>query len=165
MKVLIHGGAGGIGGTAVQLARHLGAHVTTTCSSASTSYALENGAHRVIAYDREDFSAQLRDLDVVVDTIGGEVHARSYATLRRGGCLVYLLAKPIQNRGTEFDVAVRQALVFREVGQLDAACQLFAEGALVARLRKVLPLEAAAAAHSEIETGHGHGKLVLQLAA
>jgi NADPH:quinone reductase-like Zn-dependent oxidoreductase len=163
MHVLVHGGAGGIGGLAVQLARYKGAEVTATCSHESAPYAKANGAQNVVEYDRQDFSAVCRDMDVVLDTIGGEVHDRSYVTLKRGGVLVYLLAQPIRQRGAEFGVDVRQAPVFREVSHLAAACRLFEEGVLQPRLRAVLPLAEAARAHQEIQKGHGHGKLVLEV--
>ena len=163
MRVLIHGGAGGIGGLAVQLARHQGADVTATCSHESSPYAAANGAQHIVEHDRQDFSAVCRDMDVVLDTIGGEVHDRSYVTLKRGGVLVYLMAQPIRQRGAEFGVDVRQAPVFREVSHLAAACKLFEDGVLRPRLRAVLPLAEAARAHQEIQKGHGHGKLVLEV--
>jgi NADPH:quinone reductase-like Zn-dependent oxidoreductase len=164
MRVLVHGGAGTIGGLGVQLASHLGAHVIATCSSESVPYALANGAHAVIAYDREDFSDSVKDMDVVFDTIGGDVHDRSYRTLRRGGSLVYLLAAPITDRSAEYGINLRQALVYRQMAELRHACRLFDEGALATRIRKVLPLCQAELAHEEIETGHGQGRLVLHMA-
>src|SRR5262249_40581814 len=76
--VLIHGGAGGVAGSAIQLAKHLGARVITTASPANHEYVRGLGADRVIDYHREDFTKVAGACDVVFDTVGGEVQVRSY---------------------------------------------------------------------------------------
>ena len=98
MKVLIHGGGGGVGGIAIQLARHLGAGtVAATCSAANVERVMALGADRAIAYDREDFADSIADQDLVFDTQGGEVHRKSYPVLRKGGTLVWITAGPVED--------------------------------------------------------------------
>src|SRR5262249_13141219 len=118
-KVLVHGAAGSVGSACVELARHLGAIVTACCREADRDYVRSLGAEGVVAFDREDFAALVREQDVVVDLIGGEVHRRSYGVLRRGGRLVYLHAAPIEDRGAELGVAVINAVIDNRGGVLD----------------------------------------------
>jgi NADPH:quinone reductase-like Zn-dependent oxidoreductase len=101
VKVLVHGGAGGVGGMAVQLGRHFGAEVAATCSDANVDYVRDLGASQVVAYDRQDFVALVEGCDVVFDTVGGDVHRRSYEVLKPGGVLVYVIADPIEDLSAE----------------------------------------------------------------
>ncbi len=111
MRMLIHAAAGGVGGLAVQIARDRGAHVVATCSYANIDYVRALGAETVIAYDRENFEDNLSGLDVVLDTLGGDVHRRSYKVLRKGGTLACLSAAPFQDRGADYGVTVKMAQV------------------------------------------------------
>jgi alcohol dehydrogenase len=95
-KVLIHGGAGGIGGIAIQLAKHLGAQVATTASAENLDYVKNLGADEVVDYRSQKFEAVLGGLDAVFDTVGGETYARSFKVLKRGGRLVSMLEQPNQ---------------------------------------------------------------------
>ncbi|MFM0083867.1 NADP-dependent oxidoreductase [Paraburkholderia sediminicola] len=161
--VLIHGGAGAVGSLMVQLARHLGAHVSATCRADNVDYVLGLGAHRAIAYDRDDFSA-LRDHDMVFDLIGGTVHARSYPVLRRGGHLVYLTADSIVDRGVEFGVTVTRATVDDQREALLAVAQLAEQGIFRPAIAGVFPIADAAAAHRALETKQvTRGRLVLEV--
>ena len=92
--VLIQGGAGGVAGFAIQLAKHIGANVITTASARNHDYVRGLGADRVIDYNTEDFTKTVSDCDVVFDTVGGEVQARSYAVLKPGGRLVWIAPAP-----------------------------------------------------------------------
>src|SRR5699024_9502756 len=83
--VLIHGGAGGVGSIAIQIAKHLGATVATTASAASADFVRELGADIVIDYRNQDFEKQLSDVDLVLDTQGGDTLMKSLRVLRRGG--------------------------------------------------------------------------------
>src|SRR5271165_2900947 len=91
-SVLIHGGAGGVGTLAVQLARWRGAHVLATASARDTALVRGLGADDVIGYHAARFEEMLRDVDVVLDTIGGETRERSWRVLRKGGVLVTLVS-------------------------------------------------------------------------
>jgi NADPH:quinone reductase-like Zn-dependent oxidoreductase len=161
-KVLVHGAAGSVGSACVELARHLGAVVSATCREADRDYVIRLGADRVIAYDREDFAADIRDQDVVIDIIGGEVHRRSYRVLRRGGRLVYLHADPIADEGAEHGVTVVNAVIDNRASV--AVCRLAEQGVFTPKLGKVLPLAAGAEAHRLVETrAIKRGRVVLEM--
>ncbi len=163
-RVLVHGGAGVVGGACVELAHHLGAVVTATCRSPDCDYVRALGAAHVVAFDRGDFSHLVTGQDVVIDTQGGDVHARSYRVLKRGGRLVYLNAAPIENRAAEYGVEVINATIADSHAVLDAVARLVEQGAIKPRVVKILPLEAAAEAHRLVESGAiKRGRLVLAL--
>jgi NADPH:quinone reductase-like Zn-dependent oxidoreductase len=164
MRILVQGGAGAIGGQAIQLARHLGAHVAATCRAANAGYVRGLGADEVVAYDCEDFARVLNGFDVVLDLIGGEVHARSYAVLKRGGHMVCLIAAPFQDRGEEFSVRVTTPRIHDRRQALDAVANLAAQGALVPQICDRLPLTEAAEAHRRMEANQvTRGRIVLQI--
>jgi len=163
MSVLIHGGAGAVGGQMIQLARHLRLDVATTCRAGNIDYVLGLGAHRAVAYDRDDFSV-LRDFDVVFDLIGGETHARSYQVLKAGGQLVYLTAMPFENQAEKYGVTVSRAMISDAPEALHAVAQLGTEGVLIPGVMATLPLAAAADAHRQFEAGQiTRGRIVLNM--
>jgi NADPH:quinone reductase-like Zn-dependent oxidoreductase len=163
-RVLVHGGAGAVGGACVQLARHLGASVSATCRDCDGGFVHGLGAERVIAFDREDFSRAVADQDVVIDTQGGEVHARSYRVLRPGGTLVCFNAAPIEDRGAQHGVSVRNAIIDDNHAALDRVCRLVEAGVLRPRVAMTLPLTAGARAHRLVENGAvRRGRLILTL--
>jgi NADPH:quinone reductase-like Zn-dependent oxidoreductase len=163
MRVLIHGGAGAVGGLMVQLAHHLRAHVTATCRAQNVDFVAALGADAVIAYDAQDFG-ELRGLDVVFDLIGGETHDRSYPVLRRGGHLVYLTAQPIIDRGHEFGVRVTRAGILPGGPVLAAVAALADRGIWQPLVSCVLPLREAVRAHLAYERGEvSRGRVVLRV--
>ena len=163
MSVLIHGGAGAVGSQMIQLARHLGLNVTTTCRAQNIDYVLGLGAHRAVAYDREDFGL-LRHIDVVFDLIGGETHARSYQVLKAGGQLIYLTAMPFENQAEKYAVTVTRAMISDAPEALHAVSRLAAEGVLTPGVMATLPLAAAADAHRRFEAGQvTRGRIVLNM--
>src|SRR6185369_156919 len=95
-RVLIHAAAGGVGHLAVQIARSLGAHVIGTASASKHEVLRELGADELIDYREQDFERAARDVDVVIDAIGGDYTARSLRTLRPGGILVSLALNDAQ---------------------------------------------------------------------
>jgi NADPH:quinone reductase-like Zn-dependent oxidoreductase len=162
-KVLVHAGAGAVGGLLVQLCRHLGAEVTATCRSTNKDYVLSLGAHKAVAYDGEDFTAIERQ-DVVFDLMGGEVHDRSYAVLKTGGHLVYLTAAPIVARGAEFGVTVTRAMIRDDRDAVSPVLALAAEGKIKPQIARTLPLAEVAEAHRLMEAGEiTRGRLVLTI--
>ncbi|MFB9949673.1 NADP-dependent oxidoreductase [Rhizobium puerariae] len=161
-RVLVHAGAGAVGGLLVQLCHHLGAEVTATCRSTNRDYVLGLGADRVIPYDREDFSEALKDQDVVFDLMGGKVHDRSYRVLKKGGRLVWLVADPIDDRGAEFGVTVTRAMVADDKSALQAMMDLAGAGLIRPQVAGTMPLSEAAEAHRLMEKGAiSRGRLML----
>ncbi|MDR5653145.1 quinone oxidoreductase family protein [Ruixingdingia sedimenti] len=163
LRVLVHAGAGGVGRIAVQLARLTGAEVHATASSASRA-AVEALGARLWAYDVEDFTA-LRDVDLVIDTMGGEVHHRSHAVLRPGGLIACLRAAPFADRSAETGMRVEIAEIAPDAPMLAALLDLVAQGQLDPGPAQVLPASGHAEAQRLSDSGHLRGKLVLDFGA
>lgn len=158
--ILIHGGAGGVAGFAIQLAKHLGARVVTTASQGNHAYVRALGADRVIDYQAEDFAKTVRDCDVVFDTVGGEVQLRSYAVLKPGGRLVWIAPAPEGAQPPRADVVVLRPNVARDRAHLERILTLLREGAVRPPTVTRFTLAQAAEAHRTSEGRHLRGKLV-----
>ncbi|MER6051762.1 NADP-dependent oxidoreductase [Streptomyces sp. NPDC001793] len=163
-RVLVHAGGGGVGHLALQMARARGAEVLTTASAAKADFVRALGAAEVIDYRGMDFADAARDVDVVLDTVGGDTALRSLDVLRPGGTLVTI----VEMRNAELaraaaDRGLRCLGVTAEpdhVG-LAALADLADSGALRVHLAHTLPLSDAARAHRLIESGSTMGKVVL----
>ena len=164
-RVLIHAGAGGVGAFAVQLAHHKGAHVIATGSQRNAAFIRDLGADTVIDYQATRFEEAVRDLDVVFDTVGGEVQDRSWATLRRGGCLVSIVRGPAQEAAAQHGVRAQYVFVQPNAAQLREIGALIDAGTISVTVEAVLPLSEAAAAQQRSAAGHTRGKLVLRVSA
>ncbi len=164
-KILIHGGAGGIGSLAIQLAKHLGAYVATTASATNTDFVKSLGADEVIDYTTQDFSETLKDYDAVFDTIGGETNKKSYSVLRLGGALVSMADQPDEKLVKEHQITytAQQTKVTPE--RLNAITKLIDDGTLKPVVDKIFPLEQAAEALEYQKTGAPKGKVVIQVKA
>jgi len=164
-SVLIHGGAGGVGSLAVQLARWRRARVVATASGRDTAFVRSLGADDVIDYHATRFEEALRDVDVVLDTIGGETRERSWRLLRKGGALVTLVSPIPTGVAEQHGVRGVFFIVRGNRGQLDQISALVDEGKLKPVIAEVLPL---ARAREAFELGaeiHSPGKIVLQARA
>lgn len=163
-KVLIHAAAGGVGSLAVQLARHAGAHVTGTASAKNHAFVRQLGADQVIDYATQRFEDEVRELDLVLDTQGGETQERSWQTLKRGGILVSIADKPSPEKAAA--LGVRQAFVFTQpdAGQLAELAKLVDAEKLKAIVETILPLSDATRGQELSERGHVRGKIVLRVA-
>lgn len=162
-KVLIHAGAGGVGVIAIQLAKHLGATVATTASASNTDYVRELGADIAIDYRTMDFSEQLSGYDLVFDTMGGDVHLRSFAVLAPGGRMTYLIADPLPERKPRDDVTVSAARVAYDTAALERIAELVDGGAITPRVSTIVPLAEAVSAYDLSQTGHVRGKVVIRV--
>jgi NADPH:quinone reductase-like Zn-dependent oxidoreductase len=160
--VLIQGGAGGVAGFAIQLAKHLGATVITTASPANHAYVRTLGADRVIDYRKEDFTRVAGPCDVVFDTVGGEVQVRSYEVLKPGGRLVWIAAAPAGFQPSRRDVKVLRPRVDRDRAHLERMVELLEAGAVWPPAITRFKLADAAEAHRVSEGRHLQGKLVLE---
>lgn len=159
-RVLIHAGAGGVGHLAVQIARHLGAEVSATCSAGNADFCRSLGAHRVIDYAREDFATVARGCDVVFDMIGGEVHARSAAALKPGGRLVYIIGAPIEPTARS-DIQVLNGPIGATPERLGRIAEWASSGVLRPHVERVYAFEDAPVMYAASQRGHGRGKKVL----
>jgi len=160
--VLIQGGAGGVAGFAIQLAKHIGATVITTASAKNHDYVKKLGADRIIDYQKEDFTTLGQICDVVFDTVGGEVQVRSYDVLKPNGRLVWIAAAPEGFKPSRSDVQVLRPRVDRDRAHLDRMAELLAAGAVWPPAITRYKLSDAAEAHRVSEGRHLQGKLVLE---
>jgi NADPH:quinone reductase-like Zn-dependent oxidoreductase len=161
--VLIQGGAGGVAGFAIQLAKHIGATVITTASARNHDYVKGLGADRIIDYQTEDFTSLGRTCDVVFDTVGGEVQVRSYDVLKLGGRLAWIAAAPDGFKPGRTDVKVLRPRVDRDRAHLERMVELYQAGAVWPPAITRYKLADAAAAHRVSEGRHLQGKLVLEM--
>ena len=161
--ILIQGGAGGVAGFAIQLAKHIGATVITTASARNHHYVRRLGADRVVDYNAEDFSKTVVDCDVVFDTVGGDVQVRSYAVLKPGGRLVWIAPAPAGFQPIRKDVQVLRPNVARDRAHLERMLALLEAGAVSPPAITHYKLADAAEAHRVSEARHLQGKLVFGL--
>ncbi|MEU3565145.1 NADP-dependent oxidoreductase [Kitasatospora sp. NPDC006786] len=163
-RVLVHAAAGGVGHVAVQIAKARGAYVIGTASAAKHDFARALGADEVIDYRTADFVQEARDVDVVLDPLGGEDRLRSLETLRPGGVLVSILPHDLDGlaeRAAELGVTAKTLLVEHDRAGMAAIAALAESGQLRVHVSGTYPLAEAAEAHAEGETGRVTGKLVL----
>lgn len=161
-RVLIHGGSGGVGTFAVQLAKVLGGHVIATASAANHALLSQLGAEQVIDYTATAFEDAVDDVDVVFDLIGGETRRRSWRVLRPGGVLVSLSGTPHPGPGSPQGVrGVALGLVQPSREQLRRIGGLIDAGQVRPVIQDVFPLDQAAQAQALSRAGHVRGKLVL----
>ena len=165
-RILIHGGGGGVGHLAIQIAKARGAIVITTASQAKHDFVRGLGADEVIDYRAVDFVDAVRDIDVVFDTVGGPVGRSSLSVLRPSGRLVTIV-----ERGDAELTAATIAAGMTFVGitvepdyvSLEHLAAAVAAGRIRPHVDRVIPLADAAAAHELIESGATQGKLVLRV--
>ena len=161
--ILIQGGAGGVASFAIQLAKHIGAHVITTASAANHEYVRGLGADEIIDYNARDFTQVVSDCDAVLDTVGGDVAQRSFAVLKPGGRAAFIASGAQAPKPNRPDVTSLRPLVERARRHLDRIAQLFQEGIICPPEIKLYRLSEAADAHRLSESRHFRGKLVFQV--
>lgn len=163
-RVLVHAAAGGVGHLAVQIAKARGAHVTGTASGPKHAFVKDLGADEVVDYRETDFTEAVKDVDVVLDTVGGEYGPRSLEVLRPGGMLVSIaspaeayLADAARQRGLRAGFTI----VEPDNGGLREIAALVESGRLRVHVDAVLPLAEAGRAHELLAGGTVRGKVVL----
>ncbi len=162
-RVLIHGGAGGVGHFAIQFAKARGAHVATTVGTDDVEFARSLGADDAIDYKRQRFEDAVHDVDVVLDLIGGETQERSWAVLKPGGILVSTLTQPSQDRARERGARGTRLMARPNGEQLNEIAGLIDAGKVHPVISGTFRLDEAQAAQQCLEQGHVRGKIVLRV--
>jgi len=161
--ILIQGGAGGVAGFAIQLAKHLGARVITTASTANHDYVRGLGADQVIDYKEQDFTRVVSGCDAVLDTVGGDVATRSFAVLRPGGRAAFIGSGNSAPASPRADVKSLRPKVGRDRPHLEKVVALVAGGAVRVPEITTYQLSQATTAHEVSEGRHLRGKLVFKV--
>lgn len=160
-RVLVHAAAGGVGGFAVQMARHLGAYVIGTASARNHEYLRGIGAQEVIDYSAVPFESVVRDIDLVVDLMAGDVQERSWGVMKPGGTLVCALGPPDMARAKAAGMNAKAQSVRPDGAQLRQIGALIDAATIKVELAASFPLEKVAEAQRLSESGHVRGKIVL----
>jgi len=161
--ILIQGGAGGVAGFAIQLAKHLGAHVITTASAANHDYMRQLGADEIVDYNTQDFTKTVSNCDAVFETVGGDVSMQSYAVLKAGGRAAFIASGGTAPVPPRDDVQGLRPAVGRDREHLERVAELVALGAVQIPPITEYPLSEAAAAHRVSEARHLRGKLIFKV--
>jgi NADPH:quinone reductase-like Zn-dependent oxidoreductase len=186
-KVLIHAGSGGVGSIAIQLAKHLGATVATTASTANVEKVIGFGADIVIDYKKEDFETKLRDYDLVLDSVGGETLEKSLRVLKPGGQVISIYGPPdaayaresglsrfmqiamgllsfqIRRKAKRHDVSYSFLFMRPNGDQLREISSLIDSGIIRPTVDRVFPFESTREALAYVEDGHAQGKVVIKV--
>ncbi|MEV7690728.1 NADP-dependent oxidoreductase [Streptomyces bungoensis] len=163
-RVLIHAAAGGVGHVAVQIAKALGAYVIGTASAGKHDFLREIGVDEAVDYRSTDFTQAVRDVDVVLDTLGGETSVRSLEVLRPGGIVVSILpvgGQDFLDEAERLGVRAVRMLVDADRSGMREVARMAEAGQLKATIAGTFPLAEAAKAHELGDTGRTTGKLVL----
>jgi NADPH:quinone reductase-like Zn-dependent oxidoreductase len=163
-RVLIHAGAGGVGSIAIQLAKRHGAFVITTASARNHDYVRALGADEAIDYAAVDFASVVKDVDLVLDAVGGDTLARSVGVLRRGGSLVSIVATPDAAACAAAGIRCAARDLDPAPGTLVRIAEAFARGELRLPVERHFPLAEAAAAQELNRAGRTRGKIVIDVA-
>ncbi len=161
-RVLVHGAAGGVGHFAVQLSRWKGARVTGTASAANLEFVRSLGAEEAIDYNAAPFETVVHDMDVVVDTVGGDLPERSLKVIRPGGALVSAAARLTPEMGQALNVRTL-ALGRASAETLKSISELLESKQIRPVVGVVFSLSEARQAHELSQTGHGRGRIILRI--
>jgi alcohol dehydrogenase len=162
-KILVLGGAGGIGSIAIQLAKSIGAEVATTVSERNILFVKELGAKTIINSQKQEFDENLKDFDAVLDLVGGDATAKSLKVLRKGGVLVSLAGQPDQALAEKSGVTAVAQMTATDTKHLERLASLVDKGAIRVYVDKVFTIDQAREAFAHAEQNHPRGKVVLTI--
>jgi NADPH:quinone reductase-like Zn-dependent oxidoreductase len=162
-KILIHGGAGGIGSIAIQLAKHLGAHIATTVSTNDKEFVQQLGADQIIDYKTEKFEDLLHDYDAVLDTIGGDTYKRSFKVLKKGGIIISTLEQPDSELMQQY--GIKATFQFTQVNRkrLTKLAQWVEQNSIKINVDRTFSLDEAGKALDYQKDVHPRGKVVITI--
>jgi NADPH:quinone reductase-like Zn-dependent oxidoreductase len=162
-RVLIHGGSGGVGHFAIQFAKAKGAHVITTVSENHIEFVREIGADEVVDYKKQKFEDMVREVDVVLDLIGGETRERSWPVLKMGGILVSTMMEPFNEKPRELGMRAARYTVQENGEDLRDIASLIDAGKVKPKISKVFDFHEVGSAFEYVEKGDTEGKVVLKI--
>jgi NADPH:quinone reductase-like Zn-dependent oxidoreductase len=163
-RVLIHAAAGGVGHYAVQIAKYFGAYIIGTASEANRNFLLKLGADECIDYTSGKFEEKIHDIDVVIDSVGGDHLLQSIQTLKKEGRLICLkgsITEPAEKKGREKDLFLDRILVHSNGDDMHHIAQLLEEGQLRSVISETYRFDQLREAHRQIETRKTRGKIVV----
>ncbi len=161
--VLVHAGAGGVGSAAIQIALDAGARVIATASGDGLEIARRLGANQIIDYRSERFEDKVSDVDVVLDTIGGDTQQRSFGVLRAGGYLAATTAPPDEALAKAHGVGASFVFHGSDAARLGKVIDLLGSGALTMLVDRTAPLAAFDAAFQHQASGRTRGKIIVTM--
>jgi alcohol dehydrogenase len=162
-KILIHGGAGGIGSVAIQFAKNLGAFVATTVNSDDADYVQRLGADETIDYKKQDFEKMVNDYDAVYDTVGGQTYTKSFNVLKKGGIIVSMLEQPNTDLMQHFSVKSIFLLTQVNKERLTQLANWVDQNNIKINIDKTFSLDETAEALDYVKDVHPRGKVVLEI--
>jgi NADPH:quinone reductase-like Zn-dependent oxidoreductase len=162
--VLIHGGSGGVGHFAIQIAKARGAKVIATASTPNQNLMKELGADQTIDYTTTKFEDVVRDVDVVLDAVRGDALTRSYGVVKKGGMVVSITGQPDQAECEKREIRCVSLMAHPDANVLEELARLIDDKKFKPIVSQEMPLKDAAIAHEQIATRHTRGKIVLKVA-
>lgn len=162
--VLIHGGSGGVGTMAIQIAKARGAHVIATASTQNQDLLKELGADVTIDYTKTKFEERARDVDVVLDSVGKDTLERSYGVVKKGGFIATLVSRLDQGELDKRGIRGASIMAKPNSKELAEITNLIEEKKIKPVVTRMISLADAAGAHQQIATHHTRGKIVLRIA-
>ncbi|MDE1191747.1 MAG: NADP-dependent oxidoreductase [Arachidicoccus sp.] len=160
-KILIHGASGGVGSIMVQMAKVLGAYVSGTTSGAELDRVKTLGADEIIDYMTQDFTAIVKDVDIVADLVGGETQTKSFEVLKKDGKLISVVMPPSVELAEKYEVTSQFIMSNPSYKKLDYCEPYILEGKIKAQISRIMQLEQAAEAQDLVSKGGVNGKIVL----
>ena len=162
-RLLIHGAAGGVGGTMVQMAKVLGAYVIGTASGEGVGRAKSLGADEVIDYKTQDFTNITEKVDLVIDLVGGEAQVKSFSVIKEGGNLLSAVMPPSQELAQMYHVTAQFVTSPPSYKKLEYGKKLVEAGTIKPQIARTMKLEDAAQAQDMVSAGGVNGKIVLEV--
>lgn len=162
-RVLIQAGAGGVGSFAIQLAKSMGCFVAATCSGENIAFLKELGVDQIINYETERFEDVLNPVDIVLETMDGEIQNRSFKVIKKGGSLISTNTAPDKMLAQKYDVTISSVIRDTDGGELAKIGDLLKSKKIIPIVEKLFHLSEVKKAHTLIETGHSRGKIALRI--
>lgn len=162
-KILIHGAAGAVGTFALQIAKNIGAYAIGTASGEGIDLLQNLGADEIIDYTKEDFTTLVKDVDIVLDLVGGETQMRSFDIIKKDGQLISITMPPSKEKAEAAGITATFVFTTPDHKMIEELSAMIDNGKLKINTPQILPLKEAKKAHEMIENKTSKGKIVLKV--